>query len=46
MVKINFESSERMLFHLFVAVCCAKIGTSIAEISLHQPFYYNKESYQ
>ena len=32
-----------MLFHLFVAVCCAKIGASITEISLRQPFHYNKE---
>ena len=32
-----------MLFHLFVAVCCAKVGTSIAEISSCQPFHYNKE---
>ena len=31
-----------MLFHLFVAVCCAKIGASISEISSHQPFHYNK----
>ena len=32
-----------MLFHLFVAVCCAKIGASIAEILSCQPFHYNKE---
>ena len=31
-----------MLFHLFVAVYCAKMGASIAEISC-QPFHYNKE---
>ena len=35
-----------MLFHLFVAVCCTKIGASITEISSRQPFHYNKEIFE